>query len=79
MSVEDIIKMKTEETVYHLKTQIQSDGTEFTKHDELMFRSGIMHGLAIGAAALSSINGNIILPPLTETVEYKEERWNKWD
>ena len=55
MSMENVIKEKTEEMVKEMKQESQRSGIEVTPLNEMYFRMGVSHGITVASIALASI------------------------
>ena len=61
MSMEEIIKQKTEELVKQTRDAFIASGGVFTEKDEVIFRAGISNGLMVAGLALVNTPSDITL------------------
>lgn len=60
-NMEQVIKEKTEEIVNKMKEKLKENGHIMDDFEEMIFRSGISHGLMIGGLALVNTPSDITL------------------
>lgn len=65
-SMEQVIKEKTEETVNKMKEKLKENGHIMDDFEEMIFRSGISHGILISGLALVNTPSDITSKDIKE-------------
>ena len=52
MSIEDIIKTNTDNIVNQIREKCKENNVEFSRKDELIFRTGIANGITIACSSI---------------------------
>ena len=59
-SMEQVIKEKTDETVNKMKEKLKLNGHIMNDFEEMIFRSGVSHGILISGLALVNTPSDIV-------------------